>query len=67
MLGIDAGTLAIGSPADVVMVDPQLSWKVEPGQLHSRNHNTPLLNQTLQGRARMVWVGGVLKYQLAVA
>lgn len=67
MLGIDAGTLAIGSPADVVAIDPQLNWTVEPNQLRSRNRNTPLLNQTLQGRARMVWVSGVLKYQLAVA
>jgi dihydroorotase len=67
MLGIDAGTLAIGSPADVVAIDPRVSWTVAPNQLYSRNRNTPLLNQTLQGRAREVWIGGVLKYQLAVA
>ena len=67
MLSIDAGTLAIGAPADVVAIDPQVSWTVAPNLLYSRNRNTPLLNQTLQGRARAVWVGGVLKYQLAVA
>lgn len=67
MLSIDAGTLAIGAPADVVSIDPRVSWTVAPNLLYSRNHNTPLLNQTLQGRARAVWVGGVLKYQLAVA
>lgn len=67
MLSIDAGTLAIGAPADVVAIDPQVSWTVAPNLLYSRNRNTPLLNQTLQGRAREVWVGGVLKYQLAVA
>jgi dihydroorotase len=65
MLGIEGGTLTIGSPADVVVIDPGVKWTVEPSQLHSRNRNTPLLNQPLQGRARLVWVGGVLKYHLA--
>lgn len=65
MLGIDAGTLTVGCPADVVVIDPQTPWLVEPSQLRSKNRNTPLLNQSLHGRARMVWVGGILKYQLA--
>jgi dihydroorotase len=64
MLGIAAGTLAVGSPADVVAIDPNLQWIVEPSALHSRNRNTPLLHKTLQGRAKLVWVGGILKYQL---
>ena len=64
MLGIEAGTLAIGRPADVIIIDPNLSWVVEPNKLYSRNRNTPLLHKTLHGRTRQVWVGGVLKYQL---
>ncbi len=62
VLGLDAGTLAIGKPADVVLIDPQLEWTVERGQLHSRSSNTPLLGETLRGRARMVWVGGRRKF-----
>ena len=65
MLGIDAGTLAVNAPADVVIIDPHVSWTVEPATLHSRNRNTPLLHKTIQGRARQVWVGGALKYQVA--
>ncbi len=64
MLGIDAGSLAVGRPADVVVIDPHQSWTVEPSAFYSRNRNTPLLNQTLKGRARQVWVDGKLKYQL---
>ncbi len=64
LLGIEAGTLAVGKPADVVVIDPHLNWTVEPRELRSRNRNTPLLHKTLQGRTRQVWVGGVLKYQL---
>ena len=65
MLGIDAGTLTVNAPADVVIIDPEVRWTVEPTTLHSRNRNTPLLHKTIQGRARQVWVGGALKYQLA--
>ncbi len=64
MLGIDAGSLAIGRPADVVIIDPNANWTVEPNAFYSRNRNTPLLNQSLKGRARQVWVDGKLKYQL---
>ncbi len=64
MLGIEAGSLEVGKPADVVAIDPELRWIVEPQALHSRSRNTPLLGQPLQGRARMVWVGGIRKYLL---
>jgi dihydroorotase len=65
VLGIEAGSLAVGKPADVVAIDPLCTWMVEPSQLRSRNRNTPLLGQMLQGRAKMVWVGGKRKHVLA--
>lgn len=62
VLGIDAGSLRVGGPADVVIIDPECRWIVEPQNMFSRSRNTPLLGQTLIGRAKMVWVGGVRKY-----
>lgn len=64
VLGLQAGSLAVGMPADVTLIDPELQWLVDPQQLYSRNRNTPLLGQVMRGRARMVWVGGKLKYHL---
>jgi dihydroorotase len=64
VLGIDAGSLAIGRPADVILIDPQAAWTVERTQMHSRSCNTPLLGDTLRGRVRMVWVGGQRKFVL---
>ncbi len=64
VLGIDAGSLAIGRPADVILIDPQAEWIVERSQMHSRSCNTPLLGDTLRGRVRMVWVGGQRKFVL---
>ena len=58
ILGIDAGTLKVGSPADVIVVDPEVSWKIERSTLYSRSYNTPLLSETLMGRTRHAWVGG---------
>jgi dihydroorotase len=62
VLGIDAGSLAVGRPADVVVIDPEVSWIVSPSAMYSRSRNTPLLGQTLHGRARHVWVGGRKKF-----
>lgn len=65
VLGLTAGTLQVGRPADVILIDPKLTWQVEPQTLHSRSRNTPLLGSTLQGRATIVWVGGMKKYSLS--
>ncbi|QDV27867.1 dihydroorotase [Aureliella helgolandensis] len=62
VLGINAGCLSVGKPADVVVIDPHVKWTVEPAALHSRSRNTPLLGKELQGRARYVWVGGKPMY-----
>ncbi len=67
VLSINAGSLRVGQPADVVIIDPQAQWTVEPSQLFSRSSNTPLLGQQLQGRARSVWVDGRLKHDLGAA
>jgi dihydroorotase len=64
VIGIEAGSLAVGKPADIVAIDPEMRWTVDSTQLHSRSRNTPLLGQSLRGRARMVWVGGIRKYML---
>ena len=62
VLGIDAGSLAVGKSADVVVIDPEVQWAVTPDQFHSRSRNSPLLGQQLYGRAEKVWVAGVCKY-----
>ena len=58
------GSLTPGSPADITVIDPDRRWTVEPEALRSRSHNTPLLNQELQGRVVMTWVEGRPIYSL---
>lgn len=59
VLGIAAGTLAAGSPADVVLFDPEQAWTVEAGSFSSKSGNSPFLGWRLKGRVTEVWVDGV--------
>lgn len=49
-------------PADMVVVDPRLEWRVTPESLASRGKNTPLMGLTLRGRAVAAFVGAELRY-----
>ncbi len=58
VLGVDAGTLAVGAPADVCLFDPAREWIVRPEALASQGKNTPFLGLVLTGRVVRTLVGG---------
>ena len=62
ILGIEAGRLHTGSPADVCIFDPTASWFVSPDSMHSRGHNTPFNGWEMLGRATQTIVGGRLVF-----
>ncbi len=56
------GSLAEGAPGDIVLLDPQAEWTVEPERFASKGKNTPLAGRTLRGKVvatvyegRVVW------------
>lgn len=63
ILGIDAGSLAIGSPADVCVFDPTEPWRVSAESLRSQGKNTPYLGYEMSGRVRMTLVGGGIVFE----
>ncbi|MDE2446666.1 MAG: dihydroorotase [Alphaproteobacteria bacterium] len=65
MLGLETGRLAAGAPADFVIVDPHLNWKVEAASLCSRSKNTTFEDRTLEGRAVETVVAGRSVYNYA--
>ncbi|HUY31494.1 MAG TPA: dihydroorotase [Pirellulales bacterium] len=67
VLGIAKGTLAVGSDADVTIIDPAHSWKVDPQHFRSKSRNTPFAGWELRGRADTVIVGGRVKYQAGLS
>jgi dihydroorotase len=56
------GTLGVGAPADVVLVDPDEEWTVVPEAFASKGKNTPLGGARLRGRVRMTIAGGRIVY-----
>jgi dihydroorotase len=57
-----SGTVAAGSPADVVLVDLSEEWVVGGEHLSSRSSNTPYLGRRLTGRVASTIVGGEMVY-----
>ena len=60
LLGIEAGSLAVGRSADVCIFDPAAHWKVEPSALKSQGKNTPFLGLEVPGRVRYTLVEGTV-------
>lgn len=63
LLGLDAGRVARGAPADLVAFDPELPWVVDPAALHSLCKNTPFDEARMQGRAMLTMVAGRIVHQ----
>lgn len=62
LLGLPQGCLRVGSPADLIVLDPELRWQVTAGSLRSKGKNTPLMGKVLQGKVLMSMVRGEIIY-----
>ncbi|MFM7321012.1 MAG: dihydroorotase [Armatimonadota bacterium] len=60
ILGLAGGRIAVGDPADIVVIDPEARWTVDPETFESKGRNTPFAGVELTGRAVATIVGGVL-------
>lgn len=58
LLGLDAGRLAAGAPADLVLFDPGAPVVVDADALRSKSKNSPFDGRRLQGKVAMTFVGG---------
>ncbi len=58
------GSLEIGAPADIAILDPNTSWTYDPAKGYSKSRNSPWTGQTLTGRAIATIVGGRLVYDV---
>jgi dihydroorotase len=65
LLGIGGGRLAKDAPADLVLIDVDTPWVVEPERLRSKSKNTPFDGARLEGRALLTVVAGRLVYDHA--
>ncbi len=58
LLGLGGGRLARGATADLVLIDLEMPWTVEPEQLRSKSKNTPFDGARFEGRALVTFVAG---------
>jgi dihydroorotase len=64
ILGLDAGTLNPGLPADITIIDPEQEFLYTEDQVVSKSRNTPFLGWRMQGRAVLTMVGGEVRHSL---
>ena len=63
VMGIAAGTLEAGAPADLCLFDPGAWWRVERPALRSQGKNTPFLGHEVPGEVRCTIVSGHVVHQ----
>lgn len=63
ILGIDAGTLKTGAPADIVLFDPEERYAVDIAKLHGKSKNTPFKGMELKGKVKTTICGGIVVYE----
>ena len=63
LLGLPAGSLRAGAPADVIVVDPDTPWVLDPSDLKSQCKNTPFDEARFSGRVVRTIVGGRTVYE----
>jgi dihydroorotase len=61
MYGLDAGTLSIGAPADIVIYDPNETYTA--GNYASKSSNSPFTGKTLKGKVKYTLVNGEVVYR----
>src|SRR6266542_479497 len=60
--GLDPPTVAVGAPANLVLLDENAGWQVTERGFRSRSANSWLLGKTLKGKVRATVADGRLVY-----
>ena len=65
ILGLNAGRLAKGAPADLLVFHPERAWKIEPDRFASKSKNSPFEGLPVQGRVQRTVVDGRALFEAA--
>jgi len=63
LLGLPGGSLRAGAPADIIVIDPDTPWVLDPADLKSQCKNTPFDEARFSGRVVRTIVGGRTVYE----
>ncbi len=62
ILGLPPERLTVGAKADLVLVDCQKKWIVEPEKLHSKSCNTAFRGMELTGKPVLTITDGIIRF-----
>lgn len=63
ILGRDLGTLRVGAPADLILIDEHETWVVDPEYLHGKSKNAVFKGRKLQSRIKMTVYNGEIVFE----
>jgi dihydroorotase len=61
--GLEAPRIKEGSRADLVLVDPNARWTIDPARLLTKSRNTPFAGRPVQGRVDMTVCEGRIVHE----
>lgn len=61
-LGLASGRITAGTPADLILFDPDAPFILDRFKLNSKSKNTPFDGAKMQGKVLGTWVGGSRVY-----
>jgi dihydroorotase len=64
LLGLPGGSLRPGAPADLIVIDMDVPWLVDPNELKSKCKNTPFDEARMTGRVVRTIVAGRTVYEI---
>ncbi|MGN0552895.1 MAG: dihydroorotase family protein [Oscillospiraceae bacterium] len=63
LLGIPEIAMKKGAKADLILVDTEKEWTVEPEKLHSKSHNTVFKGEKFKGQNLMTITDGIIRFE----
>ncbi len=63
IMGVNAGHISAGAPADLCVFDPEAAWLVSPSNLASLGKNSPYLGLEMIGQVRYTIIDGHLDFK----
>ncbi len=64
IMGLEGGSLKVGAPADITIIDTERAWTVEPEKFRSKGRNTPFGGKTLKGAVVKTILAGEVVFSL---
>ena len=63
IIGVDRGTLQVGKAADIVIIDPEKEYVIDPETFVSKGKNMPFSGMKVKGQVMYTICSGEIVYQ----